>query len=121
MTRAVTFEALLSRWGQVQVRWPGPGEPEVLRAHPRLSVGADAVVSQADEGAAKESAAAVRPGGTVALVAIRRGWLGRLFPDDDPGPALAEALLGAGLRELGAAVVPGAMRTLVVVWGTRPS
>lgn len=108
--------------GVVQVHWPAAGEPAELRSLPRLGAGADVVVAAAEplDAAIEASLAALRPGGTLALVAPSGGWLG-LFGGGGPEPTeLAEALLHAGVTELQMAVVPGTLKRWCLVWGEAP-
>jgi hypothetical protein len=64
--------------------------------------------------------AAVKVGGKVVLVAAHAGMLGRIGAARHAPEltSVTEALLGAGLVEIGAAVTPGTLRRELLVWAT---
>lgn len=122
MSRASFASLLAAHPGTTLVHWPGGGEPSELRPLPRLgtAAGVDLVIT-ADTNGLEAALGALRPGGTVALVAPAGGLLALFGGRGPDGPALAERLLGAGLVELGMAIVPGALQKWWVVWAERPA
>jgi hypothetical protein len=121
MSRAASFSTFLAAHpGTVLVHWPGPHEPAALRALPRLGATACAdLVVTSDPAALETALGALREGGTLALVAPAGGLLGLFGARGPEGAALAEALLGAGLVELGMVHVNGPLHRWCIVWGER--
>jgi hypothetical protein len=104
----------------VLVHWPGPREPAELRALPRLGDAACAdLVVTSDPAAVETALGSLREGGTLALVTPAGGLLGLFGARGVEGAELAEALLGAGLVELGMTHTSGPLHRWCIVWGER--
>jgi hypothetical protein len=106
------------------VQWHGTSEPAELRGLPRLSDALADFILIGGDASAEHMASLGRPnlraGGTLALLAPSGGFLGLFGRRGPAGAELAEALLAAGLTELGMATVPGNLRRFTLVWGRAP-